>query len=91
GFSSGHLKKMQQFYDAYAHLVIEPALLQECFYGISFTHHILILEKCQKENERLFYISLAAGQCWSVRKLEGHITANVFKRRSNTSTHIFTT
>lgn len=87
GFSSAHLKKMQQFYDAYAHLVIEPALLQECFYGIGFTHHVLILEKCKKENERLFYISQAADQCWSVRKLEGYITANFFKRRGNTSTH----
>lgn len=90
GFSSGHFKKMQQFYNAYAHLLIEPALLPECFYGISFTHHILIFEKCQKENERLFYISQAAEQCWSVRKLEGYITANFFKRRGNTSTHPFT-
>jgi predicted nuclease of restriction endonuclease-like (RecB) superfamily len=86
GFSFRNLKKMRQFYDAYSIPAIGPSLtaqLQESFYGISFTHHIFILEKCKKENERLFYISQAAEQFWSVRELEHHINAKLFKHQGN--------
>lgn len=86
GFSARNLIKMRQFFDAYCIPVIAPSVtaqLQECFYSISFTHHILILEKCKQENERLFYISQTAEQCWSVRELEHHINAKLFKHQGN--------
>ncbi|CAL1516686.1 PDDEXK nuclease domain-containing protein [Chitinophaga sp. MM2321] len=81
GFSSRNLRNMRQFYDSYRTLPIGPSVtaqLQHSFYGISFTHHILILNKCEKEAERLFYISEAATQFWSVRQLEHHIHAQLF-------------
>lgn len=86
GFSARNLIKMRQFFEAYSTPVITPSLtaqLQESFYSISFTHHILILEKCKQENERLFYISQAAEQFWSVRELEHHINAKLFKHQGN--------
>lgn len=114
GFSHRNLKKMRQFYEAYAQFpigssmtsqlereVIRPSLtapirqesigqsvtaqLQhaeiESFMGISFTHHILILVKCPAIKERWFYIFQAASQAWSVRTLEHHIDANLYKNQ----------
>ena len=53
----------------------------EAFTGISFTHHILILSKCPTLEERWFYIFQAASQAWSVRTLEHHIDANLYKNQ----------
>ena len=50
------------------------------FFNISFTHHILILNKCTKE-ERLFYISMAALEFWSVTVLEHHIDSGLFEKQ----------
>lgn len=86
GFSYTNLKKMRQFYEAYSAPVIGPSVtgqLQESFYSISFSHHILLLEKCKKENEQLFYIFQAAEQFWSVRELEHHINAKLFRHQGN--------
>lgn len=48
------------------------------FLGISFTHHMLILNKCKSSDERLFYITSSASQFWSVTTLEHHINASLF-------------
>lgn len=52
--------------------------IDEAFCNISFTHHILILNKCKTFEERSFYISKAATQFWSVSILEHHIGSNLF-------------
>lgn len=86
GFSGRNLIKMRQFFDAYSAPAITPSLtaqLQKTFYSISFTHHIVILEKCKQDSERLFYISRAAEQFWSVKELSYHISANLFKHQGN--------
>jgi predicted nuclease of restriction endonuclease-like (RecB) superfamily len=54
---------------------------KEAFMGISFTHHMLILVKCSATKERWFYIFQAASQAWSVRTLEHHIDANLYKNQ----------
>jgi hypothetical protein len=61
GFSRTNLKKMRQFFEAYEKILIGPSLTAQLqvgeirplptvqmdgFFGISFTHHILILNKC---------------------------------------------
>ncbi|HEX9511068.1 MAG TPA: PDDEXK nuclease domain-containing protein, partial [Puia sp.] len=48
---------------------------------ISFTHHILILNKCKHLQERFFYIEQAATQYWSVALLEHHIDANLYSHQ----------
>ena len=55
------------------------------FFGISFTHHILLLNKCKGLGERLFYISQAASQFWTVLILEHHINANLFVHQGKLS------
>jgi predicted nuclease of restriction endonuclease-like (RecB) superfamily len=55
--------------------------IKEHFWGISFTHHLLLLNKCQANEERFFYIEQASTQFWSVRLLEHHIEAGLYKHR----------
>jgi predicted nuclease of restriction endonuclease-like (RecB) superfamily len=56
-----------------------PAL--EAFFGISFTHHILLLNRCGSMEERFFYIFQASTQLWSVAVLEHNINANLFRKK----------
>lgn len=53
----------------------------EEFFGISFTHHILILNKCSDLSERMFYIQLAATELWSVTVLEHKIDSRLFETK----------
>jgi len=48
------------------------------FMGITFTHHVLLLNKCQVYEERLFYMRRAATEFWSVDTLEHFIKENLF-------------
>lgn len=55
-----------------------PTAQFEFFFGISFTHHILLLNKCKHPVERFFYIEQASTQFWSVTLLEHHIDADLY-------------
>lgn len=97
GFSFRNLKNMKQFYSEYQYVIIgQSATAQirdvrrqskntlprvEAFFGISFTHHICILNKCGSHEERVFYITEAAAQLWSVKTLEHYINANLFSQQ----------
>ena len=118
GFSHRSLKKMRQFYTAYAdqpigqlltaqlqmvdnvYDIIRPSSTAQfssingqwgesptgqsedptlrSFIGITFTHHLLLLNKCKSYDERLFYMRLTADSFWSVETLEHHIKENFF-------------
>ena len=90
GFSSTGMKNMRRFYEAYADAAISQTpsdqlqtkgLSDEAFFSISFSHHISLINKCGTTNERVFYITQAASQYWSLRVLEHHIAANLYKHR----------
>lgn len=51
------------------------------FFGISFTHHISILNKCANIKERFFYIMRASVELWSVTVLEHNIDSRLFEKR----------
>lgn len=57
----------------------DPSL--KAFFGISFTHHILLLNKCADSEERFFYIFQASSQFWSVSILEHNLKANLFAKQ----------
>lgn len=94
GFSYRNLMKMKQLADEYSQFTILPlptAELKEktpirqlptaqldSFWGITFTHHILLLNKCKTPEERIFYMVQAASQFWSVKILEHHIDADLY-------------
>lgn len=46
-----------------------PAEGLEAFWLISFSHHIVLLEKCKNLEEWLFYMAQTASQYWSVTVL----------------------
>ena len=43
------------------------------FLSITFTHHLILLNKCKALDERLFYMQRAAEEYWSFSLLEHHI------------------
>lgn len=54
---------------------------EDCFYSISFTHHLILLNKCKELEERLFYIRSTASQLWSVSILELKIKEGLYKHQ----------
>lgn len=48
------------------------------FMGITFTHHVLLLNKCEIYEERLFYMHRAATEFWTVDILEHYIKEDLF-------------
>lgn len=86
GFSTRNLNNMRQFYETYKTFLIVQSVtaqLEKSFYSISFTHHILIINRCSNPEMQLFYIDQSAEQFWSVRELEHQINANLFKHQGN--------
>ena len=98
GFSYTSLKNMRQFYETYADAIGVEANGQsvtgqigQTFWGISFTHHMMLINKCSKLEERLFYIDQAASQYWSVRVLEHQIAAKLYRKRGKLANNFQTT
>src|ERR1700760_2280363 len=105
GFSFTSLKNMRQFYENYGVMGIgqsvtgqmgsamEPSDLmqKDSFWGISFTHHMLLINKCQTSEERSFYIDQAAGQYWSVRVLEHQVAARLYRKRGKLANNFHAT
>ena len=94
GFSARNLQSMRRLYNEYQSVIIwqsvsakiELAQLiseakQEAFWNISFSHHLLLLNKCKTNEERFFYMHQCSNQFWSVRVLEHHLDADLFKNQ----------
>jgi len=76
GFSAQNLWRMRQFFETYSVQPDLSALLRE----LSWTSNLLILGKCQRPDEREFYLRLAAEQQWSSRELERQLNGALFER-----------
>ena len=76
GYSAQNLWRMRQFHQTYRDQAKLSALLRE----LSWTHNLLILGKCKREDEREFYLRLACAQKWSSRELERQINSALFER-----------
>ncbi|HUB60984.1 MAG TPA: PDDEXK nuclease domain-containing protein [Puia sp.] len=91
GFSYRNLMKMKQFFEEYqaspflpsptAELALPHICRPEQFWSITFSHHIMLLNKCKTLEERSFYIHHAATNFWSVNLLEHHIDADLYKHQ----------
>jgi len=55
--------------------------LSEVFFNISFTQHLLLLNKCKEAEERLFYMQRAAAFQWTVALLEHHIESDLYRQK----------
>jgi predicted nuclease of restriction endonuclease-like (RecB) superfamily len=76
GFSAQNLWRMRQFHDAYSSESKLSALLRE----LSWTHNLLIMGKCKRNEEREFYLRLAPRETWSKRELERQLAGTSFER-----------
>ncbi len=66
-------------------------LTADLFFGIGFTHHILLLNKCKVWNERLFYMKQSAENHWTVETLEWQIKTNLYAKQSKSIQNNFET
>jgi len=57
--------------------------LIDAFFGLTFTHHLLLISKCKKLDERYFYIKYAYQNFLTVDMLEYYIKSKLFKTRGN--------
>ncbi|MFL5753152.1 MAG: DUF1016 N-terminal domain-containing protein, partial [Bacteroidia bacterium] len=51
------------------------------FFNVGFSHHLLILAKCTKLEERVFYIVRSAENNWSYRVLEYQLASKLYKKQ----------
>jgi predicted nuclease of restriction endonuclease-like (RecB) superfamily len=56
----------------------------ELFFGVVFSHHTLLLNKCKVWKERLFYLKKSVENHWTVEMLEWQIKTNLFQKQDKT-------
>lgn len=83
GFSSRNLWRMRDFYLSYHQNEKLTAMLAE----ISWTHHLVILEKCKDQLEREFYIRMSKRNGWIYRVLMNQISNKTFEKMMATQTN----
>jgi len=76
GFTRASLFRMRQFFDTYHPYPIVAAVLRQ----LPWTHHLMILGRCKRPEEREFYLRLAATEKWASRELERQMNAGLFER-----------
>lgn len=76
GYSAQNLWRMRQFFETYRDRPKLSALLRE----LSWTSNLMVLGKCKRDEEREFYLRLAAAQKWPSRELERQINGGLFER-----------
>jgi predicted nuclease of restriction endonuclease-like (RecB) superfamily len=58
-------------------------LTHELFFGVGFSHHTLLLNKCKVWKERLFYLKKSVENYWTHEMLEWQIKTNLFQKQGN--------
>jgi predicted nuclease of restriction endonuclease-like (RecB) superfamily len=76
GFSAQNLWRMRQFYGAYRDDEKLSPLVRE----LPWTHNMIILSKCTRQEEREFYLRLVQRETWDKRHLEQEIDGGLFER-----------
>lgn len=75
GFSVSNLWRMMHFYEVYRGLPKLAALLRE----LPWTHNLLILGGCKRDEEREFHLRMVAHERWSSRQLERQLAGALFE------------
>jgi predicted nuclease of restriction endonuclease-like (RecB) superfamily len=76
GFTRPNLFRMRQLFEAYKGAEKVSALLAQ----LPWTHHLLILGRCKRVEEREFYMRLSIKERWSSRELERQLAGALFER-----------
>lgn len=77
GYSKANLWNMKRFYETYEKL---QTLSGELIFNISWSNHILIMDKTRTIQEKEFYIKMAIKERWSYRELNRQIDSSLFER-----------
>ncbi len=76
GFSSRNLWSMRDFYLSYA----DNQKLQAMTAEISWTHNVVVFEKCKDPLQREFYIRMSKRNGWTYRVLMNQISNRLYER-----------
>ena len=76
GFSASNLWRMRQFFETYRETPILAALLRE----LPWSHHLSILGRSKRSEEREFYLRTAIREKWSSRELNRQMDGCLFER-----------
>jgi predicted nuclease of restriction endonuclease-like (RecB) superfamily len=76
GFTRASLFRMRQFFETYRDDKKVAPLLRQ----LKWTHHLMILGRCKRAEEREFYIRLSIREGWKSRDLDRQIKASLFAR-----------
>ena len=76
GFSASNLWRMRQFFETYRETPILAALLRE----LPWSHHLSILGRSKRPEEREFYLRTAIREKWSSRELNRQMDGCLFER-----------
>lgn len=79
GFSKTNLFYMTQFYEQYK----DNEIIQTLSEQISWSHNVLILEKCKDDSEREYYMQLSIKNGWSHSVLTNKIAFKDYERSIN--------
>ena len=76
GYSVRNLWNMKRFYETYQKLQpVVAELLQ-----VSWTNHVLILDKTSSDEEKQFYLKMCIKEKWSKRELDRQLDSSLFER-----------
>lgn len=76
GFTRANLFRMRQLHDTYRDDVKVAPLVRQ----LPWSHNLLILSRCKRQEEREFYLTLAIRERWSRRDLERQLAGSLFER-----------
>ena len=77
GYSVRNLWNMKSFYENYKKL--QPAAA-EFLFKVSWTNHVLILDKTSSDEEKQFYLKMCIKERWSKRELDRQLDSSLFER-----------
>lgn len=76
GFSPQNLWNMRQYYLTYK----DNEILQTLSREISWSHNVLIFQKCKDDLQKEFYIKSTLKHTWSYRVLDNHIDNQTYEK-----------
>jgi len=76
GYSTSNLWRMAQFFGTYRGQPKLAPLVRE----LPWTHNLLIMSRSKRDEEREFYLRMAASERWGKRELERQLNGALFER-----------
>ena len=76
GFSASNMWRMRQFFETYRVRPKLAPLVRE----LPWTHNLIIMSRCKRDEEREFYLRLCTREKWAKRELERQLDGALFER-----------